>query len=87
MTIPLVASCAETRTLLSDLTDGELDRRRRGRVRRHLVMCRHCRTVLKALRTTIAGLQTLGAAEPEPHPALADAVGRAIRAEAQGPGG
>ncbi len=89
MTIPMVASCVETREALSDLADGELDPRRRGRVKRHLVICRHCRAVWKALQTTIRGLQNLGALEPElsPNPALAEAVGRTIRAEHQGPGG
>ncbi len=79
--------CLETREALSDLTDGELDQRRRARVKRHLAICRHCRAVWKALQTTIRGLQNLGTLEPEPNPALAEAVGRAIRAENQGRGG
>ena len=87
MTIPMVASCLETREALSDLADGELDPRRRGRVKRHLAICRHCRAIWKALQTTIRGLQNLGTLEPEPNPALAEAVGRAIRAENKGRGG
>lgn len=87
MTIPMVASCLETREALSDLADGELDPRRRGRVKRHLAMCRHCRAVWKALQTTIRGLHSLGALEPEPSPALVEAVSRTIRAEQQGRGG
>ncbi len=87
MTIPMVASCLETREALSDLADGELDPRRRGRVKRHLVICAHCRAIWKALQTTIRGLQKLGTLEPEPNPALAEAVGRAIRAENTGRGG
>lgn len=87
MTIPMVASCLETREALSDLADGELDPRRRRRVTRHLAICRHCRAIWKALQTTIRGLQNLGTLEPEPNPALAEAVGRTIRAEHQGPGG
>ncbi len=87
MTIPMVASCLEPREALSDLAEGELDPRRRGRVKRHLAICRHCRAIWKALQTTIRGLQNLGTLEPEPNPALAEAVGRAIRAENQGRGG
>ncbi len=87
MTIPMVATCLETREALSDLADGELDRRRRGRVKRHLAMCRHCRAIWKALQTTIRGLQSLGTVEPEPNPALAGAVLRTIRAESQDRGG
>ncbi|HVC86935.1 MAG TPA: zf-HC2 domain-containing protein [Gaiellaceae bacterium] len=87
MTIPMVASCLETREALSDLADNELDARRRGRVKRHLAMCRHCRAIWKALQTTIRGLQSLGTLEPEPNPALVEAVSRTIRAEQQGRGG
>lgn len=87
ITIPLVASCLETREALSDLADNELDARRRGRVKRHLAMCGHCRAIWKALRTTICGLQSLGALEPEPNPALVEAVSRTIRAEKRSRGG
>jgi len=87
MTIPMVASCQETRAALSDLADGELGPRRRVRVKLHLAMCRHCRAVWKALQTTIRGLQSLGTLEPEPNPALVEAVSRTIRAEQRGRGG
>lgn len=82
LAIPMVASCLETRESLSDLAEGELDPRQRRRVKRHLAMCRHCRTIWKALQTTIRGLQSLGTLtpEPSPKPALADSVIRRIRA-------
>ena len=79
MRIPLVADCLETRDALSDLADGELDGRRRLRVRLHLAMCRHCRAVWRTLQATIASLRELGAVEPPPDPALAAEVARRIR--------
>lgn len=81
MKIPMVADCDETRASLSDLADGELDPRGRRRVKLHLAMCRRCRAIWKALQATIAGLRRLGTVEPEPKPALAEAVARRIRAE------
>jgi predicted anti-sigma-YlaC factor YlaD len=81
MKIPLVADCLETRDSLSDLADGDLDRRRRWRVIGHLAMCRHCRAVWRALRVTINGLRVLGSPQPEPQPALVEAVAQRIRAE------
>ena len=79
-----VASCAETRELLSDYVEGELKPRTRRRVLRHLLMCRRCRAVLRSLRTTIAGLNTLGRAEPPPDPGVVDSVIARVRDEDDG---
>ena len=81
MKIPMVADCDETRESLSDLADGELEPRRRRRVKRHLAMCPHCRAIWETLKATISGLHGLGTLEPEPKPVLAEAVARRIRAE------
>ena len=82
-----VASCAETRELLSDYVEGELQPRTRRRVVRHLLMCRRCRAVLRSLRTTIAGLNTLSRAEPPPDPTVADSVIARVRGEHDGDAG
>lgn len=79
-----VASCAETRNLLSDYAEGELKPRARRRVFRHLLTCRRCRAVLRSLRTTIAGLNAIGRTEAAPDPAAADSVIARIRAEHNG---
>jgi anti-sigma factor RsiW len=82
-----VASCAETRELLSDYVEGELQPRARRRVVRHLLMCRRCRAVLRSLRATIAGLNTLGRAEPAPDPTVVDSVIARVRSEHDGDAG
>lgn len=82
-----VPSCAETRELLSDYVEGELQPGTRRRVVRHLLMCRRCRAVLRSLRTTIAGLNTLGRAEPAPDPTVVDSVIARVRSEHDGDAG
>ncbi|HWJ43956.1 MAG TPA: zf-HC2 domain-containing protein [Gaiellaceae bacterium] len=82
-----VASCAETRELLSDYVEGELQPRTRRRVVRHLLMCRRCRAVLRSLKTTIAGLNRLGRDEPPPDPSVADSVIARVRSEHDGDAG
>ena len=81
------ASCAETRELLSDYVEGELQPRFRRRVLRHLLMCRRCRAVLRSLRQTIAGLHAIGSAEPTPDSSLADSVLARVRSERDGSAG
>jgi hypothetical protein len=44
-------------------------------------MCRRCRAVLRSLKATIVGLNTLGQAEPAPDPAVADSVIARVRGE------
>jgi hypothetical protein len=43
--------------------------------------------VLRSLRTTIAGLNTLGRAEPPPDPTVADSVIARVRGEHDGDAG
>ncbi len=82
-----VASCAETRELLSDYVDGELKPRARRRIVGHLLMCRRCRAALRSLRATIMGLNAIGPADPEPDATVADSVIARIRSEQDdGPG-
>lgn len=76
-----VASCAETRGLLSDYVDGELEPRARRRIVGHLLMCRRCRAVLRSLKATIAGLNRIGPADPAPDPTVADSIIARVRAE------
>jgi predicted anti-sigma-YlaC factor YlaD len=81
MPMPFTASCEETRELLSDYVEGELDDRPRRRVARHLRMCRRCRAVWQALVATMKGLRALGALEAALQPAFSASVVARIRAE------
>lgn len=80
--MPFTASCEETRELLSDYVEGELDDRRRRRLARHLRMCRRCRAVWQALLATMNGLRALAAPDPPPQPAFVDSVVARIRTDA-----
>lgn len=82
MPMPFTASCEETRELLSDYVEGDLEDRPRRRVARHLRMCSRCRAVLRALIATMNGLRALAAPEAPLKPAFADSVVARIRAEA-----
>jgi anti-sigma factor RsiW len=78
-----VASCAETRALLSDFAEDELQPRVRRRVFRHLLMCRRCRAVLRSLKATVARLNAIGPADP-PDTSVAEAVLTRVRSEHDG---
>jgi anti-sigma factor RsiW len=82
-----VASCAETRKLLSEYAEGDLSSRARRRVFRHLLMCRRCRAVLRSLKATIARLNAIGPADPPPDTSVADAVLARVRSEHDGGAG
>ena len=82
-----VASCPETRALLSDYVDDELQPKARRRVLRHLLMCHRCRAVLRSLRQTIGGLRAIGPADPEPDSSVADSVLARVRSERDGGAG
>ena len=79
-----VASCAETRELLSDYVEGELKPRARRRIVGHLLMCRRCRAVLRSLKATIARLNAIGPADPAPDTSVADSVLARVRSERDG---
>jgi anti-sigma factor RsiW len=51
--------CEETRALMSDYLEGELDADRRRRVEGHVRFCHRCHTVLGNLRETLARLRGL----------------------------
>jgi anti-sigma factor RsiW len=78
-----VASCTETRELLSDYAEGDLPSRARRRVLRHLLMCRRCRAVLRSLKATVARLNAIGPADP-PDTSVAEAVLTRVRSEHDG---
>ena len=48
-----------TQARFSDYLDGDLRRRERQRVERHLHWCPECRRVLESLRRTLKGLMDL----------------------------
>jgi anti-sigma factor RsiW len=56
--------CEETRALMSDYVDGELDPDGRKRVERHVRFCHRCHTVLSNLRQTLGRLRGLQETEP-----------------------
>jgi anti-sigma factor RsiW len=66
----------ETRALMSDYLDGELDADGRRRVERHVRFCHRCHTVLANLRQTIGRLR--GLRDGEPGGEDPDAVGARI---------
>jgi anti-sigma factor RsiW len=78
---PLTASHEETGESLSELVEGELKRWRRWRVVRHLARCEHCQAVYRSLLRTLEALREVGSVEPEPQPAVAEAVVERIRLE------
>lgn len=57
--------CRQAVDLMSDYLDGQLSRRRRRRLERHLKDCDACRAFLQQLRVTIAAS---GAVEPDDIP-------------------
>jgi predicted anti-sigma-YlaC factor YlaD len=78
---PWVATCDETRELLSAHLEGELRGRQAKRVLRHLARCPHCREALRTLARAVKGLGSLGRADAlqAPRPSFADAVADRIR--------
>ncbi len=78
---PFTASHEETGESLSELVEGDLKGWRRWRVVRHLARCEHCQAVYRSLLRTLDALREVGNVEPEPQPAVADAVIERIRRE------
>ncbi|MFO7573270.1 MAG: zf-HC2 domain-containing protein [Gaiellaceae bacterium] len=72
--------CEETRALMSDYVDGDLDDELRRRVERHVRFCPRCHAVLGNLRETLARLRGLGDDRPgDEEEAVAARVSRAWR--------
>jgi len=57
------ARCRQTRELMSEYLDGELDAATEAAARRHVRRCPSCRRMLASLRRTIEGLRGLGRSE------------------------
>jgi anti-sigma factor RsiW len=55
--------CRQTRDLMSDYLDGELDPAVEAAARRHVRRCPSCRRMLASLKRTIQGLRELGRSE------------------------
>jgi len=56
--------CRETRALMSDYLDGELDDNSTARLQRHVRWCPNCRRTLVNLRRVLAGLGRLSQHPP-----------------------
>ncbi|SDH92734.1 Putative zinc-finger [Pseudomonas delhiensis] len=52
-------TCKELVALSSDLLDSQLGLREKLAVRRHLLLCRHCRRFIRQMRLTQATLRRL----------------------------
>jgi anti-sigma factor RsiW len=80
---PNPRKCEETRALMSEYVDGELDVESRERVERHVRFCHRCHTVLDNLRQTLGRLRSLQEIEPTGDPdAVAARVARGWREHA-----
>jgi len=56
--------CTETRAMMSDYLDGELDARSTARLERHVRWCPNCRRMLTNLRRVVVGLGSLSQRPP-----------------------
>lgn len=59
--------CRQTRALMSDYIDGELDPRTAAQVSRHVRWCPNCRRILTNLTRTIQALGELNHRAPPRH--------------------
>jgi len=81
---PLIGSCTDTETRLSDYVDGELPAGRARRLRLHFFFCRGCRRMHASFLATIEQVRALGRADAEtPSRSLAESVAERIRHESQ----
>jgi anti-sigma factor RsiW len=76
---PNPRKCEETRAVMSDYVDGELDRDARKRVERHVRFCHRCHTVLANLRQTLGRLRGLRDVEPAAGDDSAEVAARVAR--------
>lgn len=58
-------TCQQLTELVTEYLEGRMSLWRRMEFQMHLGMCRHCRTYLRQMKTTVS---TLGALPPEPIP-------------------
>ncbi len=52
-------TCKELSELVTDYTEGRMPRWQRAQVLMHLAMCRHCRTYVHQMKTTVRILREL----------------------------
>ena len=83
----LTGSHAQIEDRMSADLDGELRGLSRRRFHQHLAWCEGCSSMYECLRMTVQGLRSLSSAQPEPEPALADAVLERIHRDAPHPDG
>lgn len=83
----LTGSHAQIEEKMSDDLDGELRGLSRRRFHLHLAWCEGCSSMYECLRMTVVGLRSLKRIQPEPRPALADAVLECIHRDASHPDG
>lgn len=83
----LTGSHAQVEARMSDDLDGELRGLSRRRFHQHLAWCEGCSSMYECLRVTVEGLRSLGNVQPDPQPALADAVLERIYRDAPNPDG
>lgn len=77
--------CRDLAEIASDYIDGELKLAARLSVRMHLMMCRHCRTFVEGLRTSVLIIQIHSTAQVDPR--FVDRIdGEIMRALEQEPG-
>jgi predicted anti-sigma-YlaC factor YlaD len=81
---PWIATCAETRSRLSDYLEDDLSARTRTRIVRHLSRCEHCRALLESLARVLEQVRSLGSLEQAtPAPVTVRAI--LERIEREGP--
>ncbi len=83
----LTGSHAQIEANMSDGLDGELRGLSRRRFHQHLAWCEGCSSMYECLRMTVGGLRSLKSSQPDPEPALADAVLECIHRDAPHPDG
>ncbi len=64
------ARCRETRELLSDYLEGEVEPNRQRAFNRHLRWCPNCGRMAQNLSRTVDGLRRLGGQRPPRDPVL-----------------
>lgn len=75
----MVGSCDETTAHMSEFLDDELHGPMRGRVRRHLFVCKVCRPIFASLKRAVAAVRGQQNVVADADPALVDDVMARIR--------
>ena len=83
----LTGSHEHTESRMSEHLDEELRGFGRFRLVQHLAWCEGCSSMYECLRVTVGGLRSMKSQQPEPAPAIADAVIEQIHRERLDPDG